>query len=325
MKPSIFIGSSSESLETAQLMESCLKSDFECTIWKEKFFQAGKGTYDTLVCKSILFDYAIFVGGKDDTVLRNGTGSTQRNRTRSKVREKKQAARDNVYLEYGLYAGILTPARTFFVFDKACKPASDLAGITLLTFEDESELRKRCEEIRERIFEEEKLARIGLLPSTSLAVGYFENCIRPTAESLEWLEDVVIDGVKTDIRGMDRKFEIVIPENLDIDLQRQTEKYYRQPYMKELVIQGPVRNLYFRADQKILTNENRILIYDVPQTLRMSFLAVELILKENALGNTAEGKLAKEREVRNFERTLKILMEKDPYCGTYMSIVHRQL
>lgn len=58
--------------------------------WEEKF------SWDLKYVDRISFDYAIFIGGKDDYVRRESD------------RTHKYAARDNVYLEFGLYAGILT-------------------------------------------------------------------------------------------------------------------------------------------------------------------------------------------------------------------------
>ena len=62
------------------------------------------------------------LGGKDDLSVR------------LKSRKVKISPRDNIYLEFGLYAGILSPARSYFLIDEKCKIASDLLGITVLRY-----------------------------------------------------------------------------------------------------------------------------------------------------------------------------------------------
>ena len=96
MKPRIFIGSSKESVKIAEKVKSLLDGEYVCQLWCDNFFDLGQCTYHELLKKSLSFDYAIFIGGKDDYVRRESD------------RTHKYAARDNVYLEFGLYAGILT-------------------------------------------------------------------------------------------------------------------------------------------------------------------------------------------------------------------------
>ena len=90
--------------------------------------------------KSLSFDYAIFIGGKDDYVRRESD------------RTHKYAARDNVYLEFGLYAGILTYARCFFLIQEGCQIASDLLGVNVVFFDKMQDLSKKILTITEKIF-----------------------------------------------------------------------------------------------------------------------------------------------------------------------------
>ena len=68
----IFIGSSTESIKVAEIIKDYFSKKYECTIWKDHFFELNESTYDTLIKKSIAYDYAIFVGGVDDSVIRIG-------------------------------------------------------------------------------------------------------------------------------------------------------------------------------------------------------------------------------------------------------------
>ena len=94
----------------------------------KNYFDLMKSTYDNLLQKAPSFDYAVFIGGPDDTVIRRNTGGKA---------GKKIAPRDNVYLEFALYAGILSAARSFFMLDETCGIASDLKGITMSYYADQ--------------------------------------------------------------------------------------------------------------------------------------------------------------------------------------------
>lgn len=162
MKSRIFIGSSTESKEIAEKVQSLLEPEFECIVWTKNFFDLTKSTYENLVQKAPSFDYAVFIGGPDDKVIRWYNGEHP---------EEKLAPRDNVYLEFALYGGILSPARSFFMLDGSCEASSDLKGITLLYFDNQdNSIEQCCEKLKMRIREEQKINRIQLLPSTSIVV-----------------------------------------------------------------------------------------------------------------------------------------------------------
>ena len=179
MKPQVFIGSSSESVHIAEIVTRVLEPEYECVIWQNGFFELNKSTYDNLVEKSICFDYAVFVGGPDDFVERSSTG------------EKKVGIRDNVYLELGLYGGILSKERSYFLVHNNCKTATDLMGLTLLYYGDEKQAEECCKDIKKKIEKEEKLSRITLLPSTSLAFGYYENFLNHLDSHNFWHQNLI--------------------------------------------------------------------------------------------------------------------------------------
>ena len=61
MKPSLFIGSSSEGLEVARAIEDNLHKDTEITIWNEGVFGLNQGNLENLVNALERFDFAILV------------------------------------------------------------------------------------------------------------------------------------------------------------------------------------------------------------------------------------------------------------------------
>lgn len=306
MKPEIFIGSSAESAKIALLVKKCMEPNYECTVWDKGFFEMNESTYHNLVKKSIAFDYAIFIGGPDDLVVRTCSG------------EKKSAPRDNVYFELGLYAGILSPERSFFLVHKNCKVASDLFGISLMSYEKDEDVKKCCEKLKKQIVVEEQLGRITLLPSTSLAYGYYDNFLREVCRAIENVESVSVgDRVYQLVSVKEKRVDIVFPPTVAEDWKDWSTLYQKENELKKAVLKCEPRNFSVCIDEKSLIN-GELRIIDIPHTLRASFYCVEQITAKNYAGETDISRLAKQREVRNFKRTLQILITKDSYAKKYI-------
>lgn len=316
MKSRIFIGSSGESEHIAKLVKTHLEdaryhNSYECVIWKDHFFQMNQSTYRTLVKKSIAFDFAIFIGGKDDLSCRLGKASP----------DSKIAPRDNVYLEFGLYAGILSEARSYFLIDKGCMIASDLCGITVERYENEADLAGCCEQFHEKMQEETKRNRITLLPSTSLAVGYVDNYLAETAALLYEAEEIEVDGKTVKLAGYTKKLEVVIPRDLQVDWKGWLMDYYKKREGKKILLRGRNRVFDVRLDGKLFFADHVVRIMDVPLTLISAFSAVELFAGNDYIGEDETVLFAKEREVRNFILTLENKARSDFYLGELLRIV----
>jgi predicted nucleotide-binding protein len=61
IKPSIFIGSSSEALDFPRAVQEQLSSEAEVTIWNELPSAPGQFTVDILLNNLKRFDFAVFV------------------------------------------------------------------------------------------------------------------------------------------------------------------------------------------------------------------------------------------------------------------------
>jgi predicted nucleotide-binding protein len=121
-RPTVFIGSSSEGLPVAELVQLNLDYSCDCVIWSQGVFGLSEGTLESLVRAADRFDFAVLVLTPDDLVAkRNVTG---------------QQPRDNVLFELGLFMGKLGRERTFIVHGRGLdlKLPTDLAGITPATF-----------------------------------------------------------------------------------------------------------------------------------------------------------------------------------------------
>jgi predicted nucleotide-binding protein len=121
-KPRVFIGSSSEGLYLAEMIQFNLRRSAYPVIWSQGVFGLSEGTLESLVKVAPTFDYAILVLTMDDLV-------TSR-------RHRSNMPRDNVLFELGLFVGVLGREKTFMVHaeDARLKLPSDLAGVSIATF-----------------------------------------------------------------------------------------------------------------------------------------------------------------------------------------------
>lgn len=308
LKPRIFIGSSNESEDIASYVCSCLGSDYECVIWKDHFFELNRGTYENLAKNAIAFDYAIYIGGQDDQVIRLGN------------KKIKIAPRDNVYLEFGLYAGILSPARSYFLIHEECTIASDLLGLTMLRYSDKRSVRKCCIQIGGKIQEERQLNRIQLLPSTSLAIGYFENFLKNMEYVLLHLKTIEVCGHTYYVEKFPQSLEVIIPDTVDIDWEFWAVSYKEKCHLKEAVLDCKLRKVGILLDYDMLLKNHQLRLLDIPQSLRASFRAVGLVLGTDYIGSTKMLEIAKRKEIDNFVLTLENLIKTTAHINTITTI-----
>lgn len=290
----IFIGSSTESLGIASQIKDILSKEYECTIWEEDFFELGKSNYDNLTKNSMAFDYAIFVGGKDDFVAKHGNENN-----------RKLAPRDNVYIEFGLYAGVLSPARTFFVIDNDCTIATDLTGIAVCRYKTANDIFNICGQIQKKLFNEDNISRIKMLPSTSLAMGYYENFIKEAYSVITKMNSVKIGWKKYRVNKLSNKLKIIIPNTVSVDWYSWAKKYYEMNELVRLELNCNLRKMGVMIDYNMLVNENCLCFVDVPLTVKASFGAVDLWYRKDYVGGTDFLNNIKEKEVVNFINTLE--------------------
>lgn len=178
MKPRIFIGSSSEGLKVAERVKAFFEPDYDCYLWTDDIFKNNMSFLETLMKSASLFDFGLMVFSADDE---------------SKVRDKFfETPRDNVLFEYGLFLGRMGVNRAFIVAEKEAKIPSDLFGITQTHYEVKTtaqgekvatdSLEKDLEKLKRQIDENLKLGHLGLLPSTVIAMSYFEGFVKIVAE-----------------------------------------------------------------------------------------------------------------------------------------------
>ena len=127
-RPVLFLGSSTESLPTAQGIQSALAHDpIVVKVWTDDTFEASSFPILSLEYELSQVDFAVLLLSPDDKVVSRGTTS--------------DAPRDNIVFELGLFMGALGHSRTFLVYPQGLeiKIPTDLAGITPLTYEQRTQ------------------------------------------------------------------------------------------------------------------------------------------------------------------------------------------
>ena len=123
IKPRVFIASSVEGLEVAYKIQDLLDYSAECTVWDQDVFKPSSSTMSDLFARAHVSDYGIFVFSFEDDIKIRG--------------EDKLTVRDNVLLEFGIFAGTIGISNCFIVMPRDSNKfhfTSDLLGVTTLKY-----------------------------------------------------------------------------------------------------------------------------------------------------------------------------------------------
>jgi hypothetical protein len=126
MKPTLFIGSSTERLPIACGLKQILMDCADVTVWNEApEFVMGESILNGLIKAGEMYDFALLVFGQDDSTMMGGA--------------KTPSVRDNVLFELGLFMGQMGRDRAFWLSPKGAKAphvSTDLDGIIHLEFNE---------------------------------------------------------------------------------------------------------------------------------------------------------------------------------------------
>lgn len=313
MKQRIFIGSSKEGLNVAKRVKDFFKESYDCYIWTDDIFQYNEGFLETLIKSASLFDFGFMIFSSDDI---------------SQIRGKEfETTRDNVLFEYGLFLGRVGIDNAYVLCEESVKIPSDLQGITLANYktikvegknEADGSLEETLKRLKKRIDEKAKLCHLGLLPSTVIAISYFENFIKLVTDYIFMNEGNIVINEK---KYKTAKIRIVIPTDLDADMKRHATHYFRTTNFISSMIPTVHRSypIYIASTEE---NEDTITIADMPTILNGIDKAIDLYFRIGHIGKTADQQLTEEREMRNFVRVLSILIEQDSFCKKVVEIVN---
>jgi hypothetical protein len=306
LKPAIFIGCSREGRYKAEVVKSELGDVCDCQIWDEGFFEYNKSSFESLAEGATLFDFAILVATSDDIQLKRET--------------LELIARDNVVFEFGLYVGRLGRDRCFFVKEKGLALPSDLFGITLPEFKSNKDdhgqtLEDVCEKLKGRIVEISKTYSLSFIPSTVLAVGYFENFVVKVSRELKQAEKRMVENKNFS----DFKLHVIVPDELPDDFNDQVIAYLSDKHLKEMKVDTTTRKYNFYLDYA--QNEGDVLqLYDLPTTLSALKKSIEMAIPKNYVGESEKERILKRREMKNFCRTLDYLIKENAITKRHVEI-----
>lgn len=302
-KKRVFIGSSTETKELARNIKQAIETSCDCSVWYDDFFELGNYVFNDLIQKAVSYDYAILIGGADDKVIR------------LKTQDEKLAPRDNIYLEYGMFSGILSTNRILFLIHENCRVASDLAGMTLEQYSDDASAVEKSEKwirnalsgVRVKPF---SALDIELLPTVGICVGYFYNFVLPFLELLRTTTSFTLNGETYPIRQ--KKLVISIPTYLEGSDVNQ----YRYALMETEQLEEALLKYRILVDPAAL-ERGELIVHDIPTTLLAVFKTVDYIfgLQDH---ETEDSKHAKFRALDNFYDNLPRLLERNRYLSRYV-------
>lgn len=272
MKRKLFIGSSSESVEIAQKVRKAIDEKcngwLETVLWKDSgVFELNHDTLSCLVKQSRMCDYGVFIGYADDCIL-----------TRKSLRK---TTRDNVIFELGLFMGALGLSRAFVI--TSVKLPSDMDGVTTIRYNGSNVPQDKIDQLVEKIEKTKDSYRLGHRQSTALAVGYFNNFLKPTLDMLS-------------SEGFDFKFDVLVPLNIS-DMPKRIEKYELSANSKvEAINSGPIQIHKRDADGREY--------WDIPRLLRTLEDLISFIEPRNEPGDNPDYNTLLNIELDNFRNVL---------------------
>lgn len=281
MKRKIFIGSSSEGLKIAQAIKKKIEDEcgdwLQCDIWNEgEVFKVNSGTLDSLIRASRRYDYGILVATADDKSIKR------------KIIHK--SMRDNVLFEMGLFLGSLGLDRAFLFANTKISIPSDFNGVTLIRYHKKSDIKPKVSELVDHLTKTKNSYPLKPLPSSALALGYYENYVVHLARKLSE-------------ESPDWKLYIIVPTETHRLLDR-IKRYKEETNSNQVFHERPFTHQY--------PNDLRE-YWDIPTTLLTLDKLVDFLNPVRGIGIDNENLEWKKQEIRNFTGTLQALINKDPF------------
>nr|WP_321222042.1 STING domain-containing protein [uncultured Psychroserpens sp.] len=298
MKKRVFIGSSTEELGTAKIVQRLLQDEFDVVIWDEKLWEKGpvfklnNNFLTDLLASTLKFDFGILIGSPDDKV-----------ESRKKVYMQ---ARDNVLFELGLFVGRLGLDKCAFLVSKDVKIPSDFGGIKLSLY-DNTNLVEKVDEIRD-LFKNSSSNDLNFFPSSTIASTYYENFVKLVCEYY-----INNDGFDfNDIKYKKVIFKIFVPEILTDNANTQSVRLQNKLKINDEISFGtPGRMRSVRVSSII--EEDTLILADFPTILSGIKHAISNLLPKEFNEQNDEYKLVLNRELNKFIESLEIIVRRNNY------------
>lgn len=300
MKRKVFIGSSSEGLDTAMTAQKFLENDFDVSVWNDgAVFKSNESYLASLQLASLHYDYAILIGTPDDQTNFRGKEVTK--------------PRDNIIFELGLFLGRLGKSKCQLLLQRNAELASDFDGITVYKFDsdDSSSLEKALSQIKD-VFNESSDNEINMFPSSTLASVYFKNFVDPICRAIVRSEIEINQQIYDDYL-----LHIIMPDKIALDMNIRAEKNYKSIKSTEesIAYDGRTRKVQAVIDHQA----NIVCFYDYPTILSgikhaISSLLPDIVTKKD------QYMVILERELHCFFSTLEELIDREEY-NEYVRII----
>lgn len=153
----LFIGSSSEGRDVARHLQAELNGSGLCEVdrWDQNVFEPSGYTLDSLLRVAANVDFAVLVATADDMTVSRGVTTL--------------SVRDNVILEFGLFAGALGRERVYLLPAGGPKLPTDVAGLTWLPFYPQAGENARAAVTEAALQIEAQIRRLGRVKRSSAA------------------------------------------------------------------------------------------------------------------------------------------------------------
>ena len=182
-----------------------------------------------------------------------------------------------------------------------------------------SSIDKACEIISANILDVHEGIMLSLLPSTSLAIGYFKNFILQACLELSQTDDFELDGNHYDMTSDAFEFYIMMPMGGSKSSHEAYRKFVRKNKLKQIEIKSTKSPRTFPFFISSEVKEGKIQLYDLPTTLRASSDTIKLVLPIQTPAREIEQ--LEKKEIINFRRTLEYLL-KEPEAIDFQENIH---
>jgi hypothetical protein len=311
MKPRIFIGSSAERMDVLAKVEACLKSIGECQRWANAF-TPNKSNLDSLIRQTLLADFSVLIAMKDDILIKKGTS--------------KEVARDNMIFEFGLFLGTAGIRKAFLLVEEGIDLPTDLDGITLHKFTGEdgkyNSLNKVCKTLVETILGNNAGSELGLLPSTALAIGYYNGFLKKVCDVIHANKRIFADGRESPIS--DFFFHVIVPREMDSTGVDDMIRHYTSVECLLPASTGAHGQRGYPFHFKILpgsiAGDEVCHIHDLPTTLNTIQECIRLLMPAVQVGPDQNRSFLEARELDNFSAVLAFLVSKNTSTRNHVQI-----
>jgi hypothetical protein len=319
-RATVFIASSGESRIIADAVKANFDREADVDIWAENIFKLNQATLATLMNRASYYDFFIAVFAADDVAIIK--------------KNKKDVTRDNVIFEFGLFLGRIGLDRTFFILEEGVNLFSDWDGITKTSYRRRDNLvaalGASCVRIKERMMVAEKLDKFAILPSTSLALGYYHNFLKPILQALENQKSIeiilekdrsgnAVKKIEYELKKPYPVIEIRVPRNLAA-LERDTINRATSD-LRQIIVKAVSRQFPFYIQGEFNENSN-LRVFDIPTTLYASYLTIKAFFSPSFLAEENNEQKFMDKEIRNFEQTLSRLIPDNIEFKFYKFIVY---